>query len=361
MDIRLKHIKTVKKHLKDGTTRTYYYHRRTNKRIKGEPETPEFLASYAEAAKFEERNRGQLAWLITQYKKSSAYISLAPSTKEGDTRWIAEIEEKFGTMPIKALEDRRVRGLFMKWRDEIGEKSPRQADYMWSVIRKIITQAVDRGYLNINHFNRPGKLYTTNRANNIWSRLDVEKFMLAARPEMQLAMMMALHTGQRQGDLLKLTWTAFDGGWLEINQSKGGSRVLIPLSENLLAAINKERRQAVTIMTSRKDLPWKADNFKQRWRATARRAGIENLTFHDLRGTFITLLTQAGATPQQIATISGHSLPGSQKILDTYTSRTRETASAAMELFATTWAAKVTTGLTTVTTIKTEKQPKSLK
>ncbi len=173
--------------------------------------------------------------------------------------------------------------------------------------------------------------------------------------------MMALQTGQRQGDLLKATWSAYDGRWLEVHQSKAGCRVHIPCSKNLIAALDKEHRQAVTIMTSRKGPPWKADNFRQRWRATARRAGIENLTFHDLRGTFITLLTQAGATPQQIATISGHSLPASQKILDTYTSWTKETALAAMELFATTWAAKVTTELTTATSIKAEKSAKSLK
>ena len=32
------------------------------------------------------------------------------------------------------------------------------------------------------------------------------------------------------------------------------------------------------------------------------------LHFHDLRGTAVTLLSEAGCTPQQIATITGHSL-----------------------------------------------------
>jgi hypothetical protein len=32
-----------------------------------------------------------------------------------------------------------------------------------------------------------------------------------AGPEVRLAMMLALHIGQRQSDLLKLTWKAWDG------------------------------------------------------------------------------------------------------------------------------------------------------
>ena len=46
--------------------------------------------------------------------------------------------------------------------------------------------------------------------------------MAHAGPEMQLVMLLALHTGQRQGDLRRLTWTAYDGAFITLRQSKTG-------------------------------------------------------------------------------------------------------------------------------------------
>lgn len=46
------------------------------------------------------------------------------------------------------------------------------------------------------------------------------------------------------------------------------------------------------------------------------------LHFHDLRGTTITLLSEAGSSPQQIAAITGHSLKSVHQILERYLART---------------------------------------
>jgi hypothetical protein len=38
-----------------------------------------------------------------------------------------------------------------------------------------------------------------------------------------LPLLLALWTGQRQGDLLRLPWSAYDGKYIRLRQSKGGS------------------------------------------------------------------------------------------------------------------------------------------
>jgi integrase len=48
------------------------------------------------------------------------------------------------------------------------------------------------------------------------------------------------------------------------------------------------------------------------------RAGIGDLTFHDLRGTAVVRLAIAGATVPQIATFTGHSLKDVEAILDAH-------------------------------------------
>ncbi len=54
------------------------------------------------------------------------------------------------------------------------------------------------------------------------------------------------------------------------------------------------------------------------------------LHFHDLRGTAVTLLSEAECTPQLVATITGHSLKTVHRILERYLARTRGLAEQAI-------------------------------
>jgi hypothetical protein len=47
-------------------------------------------------------------------------------------------------------------------------------------------------------------------------------------------------------------------------------------------------------------------------------SGLDDLHFHDLRGTAVTRLALAGCTVPQIAAITGHSLRDVEEILDTH-------------------------------------------
>jgi integrase len=60
------------------------------------------------------------------------------------------------------------------------------------------------------------------------------------------------------------------------------------------------------------------------------KAKVEVSTFHDLRGTAVTRLSEAECTPQEIATIAGHGLGEVQTIIDRYLKRTEKLAVAAI-------------------------------
>lgn len=64
--------------------------------------------------------------------------------------------------------------------------------------------------------------------------------------------------------------------------------------------------------------------------AATSKTGIAGLTFHDLRGTAVTRLSEAGCTPQQIATFTGWSLAEVFRILDRYLARTEKLGSTAL-------------------------------
>lgn len=63
---------------------------------------------------------------------------------------------------------------------------------------------------------------------------------------------------------------------------------------------------------------WTESGFRASWRKACKKAGVEGLTFHDLRGTAVTRLAIAGCTVPEIAAIGGHSLKQVTAILDAH-------------------------------------------
>jgi len=146
---------------------------------------------------------------------------------------------------------------------------------------------------------------------------DDEANFLAKAPEhLHLPLILALWTGQRQGDLLRLTWTAYDGACIRLRQSKTGARVVIPVGAPLKAALDKAAKVSTLILNSSDKRPWTQDGFRASFRKAQKKAGVIGVTFHDLRGTAVTRLALAGCTEAEIATITGLSLRQVRSILD---------------------------------------------
>lgn len=319
MRVRLKGLNRTTKRLADGSLATYYYAWKGGPRLPGKPGDPEFIAAYNEACATKATPKaGTLLSVLIAYQNSPKFADLADRTRRDYVRNIKAIEAEFGDFPISALSDRRSRGEFLAWRDRLAVKSRRQADYIYATLAAILAWAFDRGLVPMNPCERPGKLYRSKRVESIWTPED-EAALLAVAPErIALAFHLAIWTGQRQGDLLRLPWSAYDGQTIRLRQGKTGRRVAIPASEQLRAVLDATPRKAITILATTDNTSWTADGFRTTWGKTLKKAGIDGLTFHDLRGTAVTRLALAGATEAEIATITGHSLRDVGAILDAH-------------------------------------------
>jgi len=132
-----------------------------------------------------------------------------------------------------------------------------------------------------------------------------------------MAALLALWTGQRQGDLLRLPWSAYDGKYVRLRQSKTGRRVTIPVSKRLKGILDGANRISTQILTNAYGRPWTSDGFRASWGKTCIKAGLaSDLHFHDLRGSAVARFALAEATVPQIATFTGHSLKDVEAILD---------------------------------------------
>jgi integrase len=321
MRVRLRGINRVTKRLADGTLRTYWYAWKGGPPLCGELGTPEFIASYNEAISRKiVPPRGTLLNILQQYQASEDFRALADSTRRSYVALISLIEKRFGNFPLSALTDRRSRGIFMGWRDQLAATAGRrQADYAWTVLARVLSWSLDRGLVAANPCERGGRLYRGGgRAEKIWTVKDEAAFLEHAPAHLHLALLLALWTGQRQGDLLRLPWSRYDGKYVRLLQSKTGKRVEIPIGEPLKVILDATPKRSTIILTNSEGNPWTSDGFRASWGKACKAAGVVGVTFNDLRGTAVTRLALAGCTEAEIATITGHSLRGVRAILDTH-------------------------------------------
>jgi integrase len=117
---------------------------------------------------------------------------------------------------------------------------------------------------------------------------------------------------------LRLTWSAYDGTYIRLRQSKTGVRVQIPVGVPLKAALTAmaKTKRSPTILLTSEGRPWTPDGFRASWGKACDKADIVGVTFNDLRGTAVTRLAMQEATEAEIATITGHSLRDVRSILD---------------------------------------------
>jgi integrase len=254
--------------------------------------------------------------VLDAYQDSEAFRGLAAKTAKDYARLLATVSRQFGDMPLKLIAARGARGDFLGWRDELARTSRRGADYTFSVFARALSWALDRGMIDANSLQRPGRVWKGSRVDSVWSEADEARLLASASPPIALAFTLALWTGQRQGDILRLGWSAYDGRFIRLRQSKTDVRVTIPVGGPLKAMLDATPRLSTVIVTSGDKRPYTSDGFRATWRKACERAGVAGLTFHDLRGTAVTRLALAGATELEIATITGHTVGVVKSILE---------------------------------------------
>jgi integrase len=89
------------------------------------------------------------------------------------------------------------------------------------------------------------------------------------------------------------------------------------------------------ILTTKTGRAFTKRYFAEQWERTCKAAGITDLHFHDIRGTTVTMLAEAGCTLPEIVAITSHTMRRAQEILDKYLARTSKLAESAIAKFET--------------------------
>jgi integrase len=114
----------------------------------------------------------------------------------------------------------------------------------------------------------------------------------------------AIHTGMRRGEILSIRWSDinFDAGTVYLADTKNGEARTVPVSSLALAALPATDNRAM----DERVFPLSPNAVRLGWERLKRRAGINDLDFHDLRHEAISRFFELGLSIPEVALISGH-------------------------------------------------------
>ncbi|MHB1636404.1 tyrosine-type recombinase/integrase [Acidiferrobacter thiooxydans] len=117
----------------------------------------------------------------------------------------------------------------------------------------------------------------------------------------------AIETAMRRGEIAAMRWEHLDrkARVLLIPETKTGSPRRVPLSTAALGVLDVRMHQIPRHIDGR---VWgmRPDSISQSFERVCKAAGVEGLTFHDLRHEATSRLFEKGLNPMEVAAITGH-------------------------------------------------------
>jgi len=124
-------------------------------------------------------------------------------------------------------------------------------------------------------------------------------------------MKLAVHTGLRQGELLRLRWADLSPTLplATIPQTKNNEPKHVPLNAEAHAALAALPRYGVTVFAWPWGDPVSDTTLYAAFQRACRGAGITDFRWHDLRHTFASHLVMAGVDLRTVQELLGHKDP----------------------------------------------------
>jgi integrase len=301
----------------------YYYHpgRGTPAagkpvRLPNDPQSPQFWAEYARlsGAPIEPRSPGVGTFLalLAAYRTSPEFLAKGDRTRVLNERHMRLIEQAWGPLQVRGLRAKHV----LELRDSLSDR-PRMADQVVSLLSAVLSWGIPRDYAEANVCREIKKLHSSD-GYAPWSWADIGYAREHLPAHLWHAVALALYTGQRQADVLQMTWNRLrDGGievrhgttGMEIRQGKTRKRLWLPLHRDLREILEIVPKLGPQILTNSRGRPW-ASGFQASWTKAMNAPEFASfrerrLVFHGLRKSAVVMLLEAGCTDAEVAAITG--------------------------------------------------------
>jgi integrase len=270
---------------------------------------------------------GSVGTIVAEYRDSDAYRDLARNTARNYEPFLRDILALGARLPFSAFTRRVVV-------DHVEAYArPDQRRLCATVLKNLFRIAQYRGLIASDP--TVGlRLKSSKPRDRVWSDEEISRWLDAARiedPHMTTGFVLLQYSAQRPNDVLHMTWPQYSGSAIRLRQMKTGALLEVPTHPVLTAHLDSLQRSSTSLtIVAYRGRPVHYSDFNKRFRRIAERAGIEGAQARDLRRTAMLRMAEAGATTPMIASVSGHSITATQRILETYLPRNRALAEIAI-------------------------------
>lgn len=220
----------------------------------------------------------------------------------------------FGEQDTHTITPRQIERVLAELQSE--QRQPATVLRYLTVLKAVFNRGKRLGLLREN----PASLVQTPKPNNVLVRYlttSQETQLLASLPaRFHPIVLTALHTGLRQGELVRLRWADIDWtvGVLTIHETKAGERRRVPMNSVMQTLLVGMREAAKPAPTDRV-FPHDQRYLRRMFAKAVERAGLAPFRFHDLRHTFASRLAMYGVNDRTLMALGGWKSP---RMLDRY-------------------------------------------
>lgn len=210
----------------------------------------------------------------------------AKSTQRGEAPQLTRIKSVFGEMSPDEITTQHI----YQYMDARATKSPTAARQEVVLLHHVFVKAIRWGAATKNPASGIEKPKSKLRDRYVTDE-EFDAVRQLASPRLKVAMDLALLTGLRKGDLIKLTRDNLTDDGLLVQTSKTSKGLLFqytPALKGVLAASKKLRPQipGYYVIRNMQGKQFTSDGFSSNWQRLIRKAakqGVERFTFHDIR------------------------------------------------------------------------------
>lgn len=142
----------------------------------------------------------------------------------------------------------------------------------------------------------------------------LEACKVSDNPYLLQIVTLALSTGMRRGEILRLTWSNVDmrGRRLTLLDTKNGTTRVLPITSKAYEVLDEWKQAKVRRIDTDLVFPGQAAfntgpaSIRTAWLFAVKRAGIVDFRFHDLRHSCASYLAMNGCSLLEIAAVLGH-------------------------------------------------------
>src|SRR5262245_3667620 len=279
-------------------------------RLLGLPWSPQFMAAY-EAALAGPRTAigagrikpGSVAAVVSAYFDSQQFFaSKSPGTRRMRKGILERFRAAYGDRPMALLPS--------EWIEALLDAKPRHAARSWlATLRSLCQFAVKQKSLRADPTANIKLASVKSDGFHCWTDDEIAQFEahhpVGSKPRLALGLL--LYTAQRRSDVIKIGRQHIRAGALTVKQEKTGKPLVIPVHPHLQAVLDATPSEHLTFLVTTTGKPYGPNHFSESFREWCDAAGLpKRWSEQGLRKAACRRLAEAGASANEIASISGH-------------------------------------------------------